>query len=191
MIAKLSGTVLEHDSSLTIIECAGVGYGIHVLQDEQARMRIGEIASVFVYEHIKEDAHDLYGFLQRTRKDLFEKLLSVTGVGPKAALAITNLGNETQVRTAIANGDTKFISMASGVGKKVAERVVVDLKNKVGLPSSQNATAFLQEASIAESDEALQALVGLGYSREDAVAVLAKIDPMLSVEERVKLALKR
>ena len=191
MIAKLTGVALDHEGSITTIDCSGVGYGVRVLQDEQAKMRLGESTSVYIYEHIKEDAHDLYGFITKSRKDLFERLLSVNGVGPKAALAITNLGAEGQVRAAIAAGDTKYISSASGVGKKVAERVVVDLKNKVGLTASGDATAFLQEASLADSDEALQALVGLGYSRDDAVSVLAKIDSKLPVEERVKQALKR
>ena len=191
MIAKLTGVAADHEGPLTVIECSGVGYGVRVLLDEQATMRLGEVVSVYIYEHIKEDAHDLYGFKTKSRKELFEKLLSVNGVGPKAALAITNLGNEGQVRAAIAGGDTKYISSAAGVGKKVAERVVVDLKNKVGLSASDDATSFLQEASMADSDEALQALVGLGYSREDAVRVLAKIDPTLSVEDRIKLALKR
>ncbi len=176
---------------MTVIDCNGVGYGVRVLLDEQATMRLGEKASLYIYEHIKEDTHDLYGFVTKSRKDLFERLLSVNGVGPKAALAIANLGNEGQVRAAIAAGDTKYISSASGVGKKVAERVVVDLKNKVGLSTSDDATSFLQESSLADSDEALQALVGLGYAREDAVSVLAKIDPSLPIAIRIKLALKR
>lgn len=191
MIAKLTGVAIDHEGSVTTIDCGGVGYGVRVLMDEQATLRLGEAASVYVYEHIKEDAHDLYGFLRKTRKDLFERLLSVNGVGPKAAMAITNLGAEGHVRAAIANGDTKYISSASGVGKKVAERVVVDLKNKVGLLPADDATAFLQEASMADSDEALQALMGLGYSREDAVRVLANIDASLPVEDRVKQALRR
>lgn len=190
MIARLKGVVIEHSGALCVIDCGGVGYGIHVLLDEQARMRVGDEATVFIYEHIKEDAHDLYGFVTRSRQDLFVRLLGVNGVGPKAALAITNLGNEQQVRLAIASGDTKFISSASGVGKKVAERVVVDLKNKVGLTASDNATAFLYEAGISDADEALQALVGLGYSREDAANVLSKIDKELPASERIKQALR-
>ena len=191
MIAKLTGVAINHEGPIPTIDCSGVGYGVRVLLDEQAIMRLGEKISMYIYEHIKEDAHDLYGFVTKSRKDLFERLLSVNGVGPKAALAIANLGAEGQVRTAIAGGDTKYISSASGVGKKVAERVVVDLKNKVGLNASLDATAFLQEASFSDSDEALQALVGLGYSREDAISVLSKIDISLTVEERVKRALKR
>ena len=191
MIAKLTGIAIDHDGAQSVIDCSGVGYGVRVLLDEQASMRLGEPTSLYIYEHIKEDAHDLYGFITKTRKDLFERLLRVNGVGPKAALAITNLGSEGQVRAAIASGDIKYISSASGVGKKVAERVVVDLKNKVGLNAADDATAFLQDASVADSDEALQALVGLGYSREDAAEVLAKIDPSLTTEQKVKQALKR
>lgn len=191
MIAKITGVASDHEGPMTVIDCNGVGYGVRVLLDEQATMRLGEKASLYIYEHIKEDTHDLYGFVTKSRKDLFERLLSVNGVGPKAALAIANLGNEGQVRAAIAAGDTKYISSASGVGKKVAERVVVDLKNKVGLSTSDDATSFLQESSLADSDEALQALVGLGYAREDAVSVLAKIDPSLPIAIRIKLALKR
>lgn len=190
MIAKITGVASDHEGPMTVIDCNGVGYGVRVLLDEQATMRLGEKTNLYIYEHIKEDTHDLYGFVTKSRKDLFERLLSVNGVGPKAALAIANLGNEGQVRAAIAAGDTKYISSASGVGKKVAERVVVDLKNKVGLSTSDDATSFLQESSLADSDEALQALVGLGYAREDAVSVLAKIDPSLPVAHRIKLALK-
>jgi len=191
MIAQISGKVLEHEGPITVIDCGGVGYGVHTLTDEQAHMRQGEQTKVYIYEHIKEDSHDLYGFLTQTRKDLFIRLLSVSGVGPKAAAAIANLGSEGQVRASIAAGDVKFISSASGVGKKVAERVVVDLKNKVGLSAADDATSFLQDSAVSERDEALQALVGLGYTREDAAGVLSKIDPSLSVEVRVKQALKR
>ncbi len=191
MIAKISGVATEHDGSVTIIDCGGIGYGVRTLLDEQASMRLGESVKIFIYEHIKEDAHDLYGFLTKTRKNLFVGLLSVTGVGPKAALAIANLGSESQVRAAIAGGDTKYISSAGGVGKKVAERVVVDLKNKMGLIASNDATAFLQGSGIADSDEALQALIGLGYSREDAIELLKNVDTGLRTSERVKQALKR
>ena len=190
MISQIRGNVLEHEGPLTVVDCGGVGYGVMVLAAEQARLKLGEVSKLYIYEHIKEEAHDLYGFLTKSRKELFEKLLSVNGVGPKAAMAITNLDNEGRVRLAISNGDTKFISSASGVGKKVAERVVVDLKNKLGLVPGDEATAFLQEGSVGDGDEALQALIGLGFDRGDAVAVLRSIDPSLAVEDRVRQALK-
>jgi Holliday junction DNA helicase RuvA len=190
MISLLRGKVHEHIGAETVLLCGGVGYGVKTLLDEQASLRVGEEAALVIYEHIREDTHDLYGFTTKSRKELFEKLLSVSGVGPKAALAIINLASETQVRSSIAAGDTKFIASAAGVGKKVAERVVVDLKNKVGIAASEDATAFLHGAAVNEADEALQALVGLGYMREDAANALAKIDASLPVEERVKRALR-
>ena len=190
MISRLAGLVIEHEGNKTVVDCGGVGYGVYTLLDEQGTLKPETKVVLNIYEHIKEDSHDLYGFITKSRKDLFEKLLSVNGVGPKAALAITNLSNEGQVRASIANGDIKFISSASGVGKKVAERVVVDLKSKVGLTSSDSATDFLYSPSINEQDEALQALVALGYSMADASEVLAKVDSSLPTEQRIKQALK-
>src|SRR5262249_9006213 len=119
----------------------------------------------------------------------FEQLLSVNGVGPKMALSILSVATLEHVRSAIASGDTKFISQAVGVGKRVAERVVVDLKDKVGLASDDSATSFLS-ATANPNDEALQGLVALGYSVNDAADALAKVDENLKPEDRIKAALK-
>ncbi len=188
MISRLRGQVIEHDGSQVVIDCGGVGYGVVVAVDEQSMLPIGSSADLFIAESIKEGHHDLYGFSTKLRKLLFLLLTSVNGVGPKAGMAIMNIGTEGQVRAAIANGDVKFITAAKGVGKKVAERIVVDLKNKVGLESSEDATDFLAQAPT--TDEAVQALVSLGYSSNDAVEKLRVIDPSLSVEDRIKQALK-
>ena len=139
-------------------------------------------------ERIKEDSHELYGFATKSRKMLFDLLTSVNGVGPKAAMAILNIGSEGQVRSAIASGDTKFITAAKGVGKKVAERAVVDLKNKVGFEASADATDFLGDAPT--TDEAVEALVALGHSPQDAAQLLRGVDEKLPTGERVKHALK-
>jgi Holliday junction DNA helicase RuvA len=117
-------------------------------------------------------------------------LLSVNGVGPKMALAILSIANISQVKQAIASGDTKFISQAVGVGKRVAERVVVDLKDKVGLVASDDATGFLATPAGNVNDEALQGLISLGYSLQDASEALKNIDKKLSTEERIKQALR-
>jgi holliday junction DNA helicase RuvA len=117
-------------------------------------------------------------------------LLSVNGVGPKMALSILSVASMEHVRQAIATGDTKFISQAAGVGKKVAERVVVDLKDKVGLTSSDDATSFLTTPSANPNDEALQGLVALGYSVHDAAEALKGVDAKLSPAQRIKEALK-
>jgi Holliday junction DNA helicase RuvA len=188
MIARLRGNILEHDRSQVVVECAGVGYGVHVCVDEQAALPVGSSCDLFIAEQIKEDAHELFGFSKRTRKDLFLLLISVNGVGPKAAMAIMNIGSEGQVRSAIASGDTKFITGAKGVGKKVAERAVVDLKSKVGLVAAEDATDFLSDTAV--TDEAVEALTALGHTSQDAVAILRGIDPELSTSERVMQALK-
>lgn len=187
MIARLEGKVLEHEGDQVVIDCSGVGYGVRICHDEQASLTIGETYVLYISEQIKEDAHELFGFSQKSRRQLFNLLLSVSGVGPKAAMAILNVGSEGQVRTAVASGDTKFISAAVGVGKKVAERIVVDLKNKVGLGDDPSATDWL--AGPGEQDEAVQALISLGHSQSDASQLLAKVDPKLSTTERVKKAL--
>jgi Holliday junction DNA helicase RuvA len=188
MIARLRGEVIEHDGSRVVIDCNGVGYGVEVAVDEQSKLPVGTKADLFIAENIKEDGHDLFGFSQRSRKMLFVLLTSVNGVGPKAAMAIMNIGSEGQVRSAVASGDVRFITAAKGIGKKVAERVVVDLKSKVGLTASEDATEFLGEASSA--DEAVQALVALGFSSQDAVERLRGIDNKMSLEQRVKQALR-
>ncbi len=188
MIARLSGQVVEHDGSMVIVDCHGVGYGVLVPVDEQSKLPVGTKAELHIAEHIKEDTHDLFGFSVKSRKMLFDLLTSVNGIGPKAAMAILNIGTEAQVRSAIASGDTKFISAAKGVGKKVAERAVVDLKNKVGLEASDSAVDFLGDA--ATTDEAVEALIALGHSAQDAAELLRGVDQLLSVNERIKQALR-
>ncbi|MCA9328154.1 Holliday junction branch migration protein RuvA [Candidatus Saccharibacteria bacterium] len=188
MIARLRGNVIEHDGDMVIIDCRGVGYGVHVCLDEQSHLVNGSDCDLFIAEMIKEDAHELFGFSTKSRKLLFDLLTSVNGIGPKAAMAILNIGNEGQVRAAIANGDTKFISAAKGVGKKVAERAVVDLKNKVGLTASDSATDFLNDAAV--TDEAVEALIALGHSPQDAAELLRGIDSSLPTNERIKVALR-
>lgn len=180
--------MIEHDGSRVVVDCGGVGYGVEVAVDEQSRLPVGARADLYIAESIKEDSHDLFGFSSPSRKQLFNLLVSVNGVGPKAAMAILNIGNEGQVRSAVAGGDTKFISAAKGVGKKVAERVVVDLKNKVGLEASVDATDFLGDA--AATDDAVEALVALGYNAQDAAELLRGVDIKLPTSDRIKLALK-
>jgi Holliday junction DNA helicase RuvA len=189
MIATLEGKIAQKIGDLVVIECGGVGYGLFVTFEDFGALNSGEPAKLFIYEHIRENTHDLFGFRNLETKFLFEQLLSVNGVGPKMALSIMSVANSGEVRKAIAAGDTKFISQATGVGKRVAERVVVDLKDKVGLTSDENATDFLT-ATANPNDEALQGLVALGYSVQDASNALKGIDDKLSAEERIKQALK-
>lgn len=188
MIATLNGVVAEKLAGLLVLEVNGVGYSLLVPNEDFSLLNTGEQVKLYVYEHIRENMYDLYGFSSLDSKRLFEQLLEVNGVGPKMALNILGVGTADAVRTAIAAGDTKFIQAAPGVGKKVAERAVVDLKDKVGLVSSEGATDFLQGPVM--EDEAMQAMVALGFTMQDAVMALQKIDDKLPTKDRVKLALK-
>lgn len=189
MIAILSGTVVEKLGELVVLDVRGVGYGLLVPLEDYGRLSPGDAAKMYVYEHIREQAHDLYGFTQLDTKRLFEQLLDVQGVGPKMALNILGVGSAGEVRQAIAGGDTKRIQTAPGVGKRVAERVVVDLKDKVGLVATNTDQLFVGSAATA-GDEATQALIALGYTAPDAAQALAAIDATLPTEERIKRALK-
>ena len=189
MIATLTGTVAEKVGDHVILNVHGVGYGLLVAIEDFNKLILGDETKFYVYEHIRENSHDLFGFTNLQSKSLFEQLLGVNGVGPKMALNILSIGSSSQVLTAIAGGDVKFLQSASGVGKRVAERLVVDLKDKVGLPSDA-ADALLARPSVSNQDEATQALVALGYSVEDAMIALGHVSTDLSTGERVKQALK-
>lgn len=191
MIAILSGVVSEKLADVVVLDVQGVGYGLLVPAEDYGRLAAGEPAKLYIYEHIREQAHDLFGFLSRDTKVLFEQLLDVNGVGPKMALNMLSIGSGQEVRQAIAAGDVKFIQQASGVGKRVAERVVVELKDKVGLVGVDLESAgLLQGEQNLLKDEAVEALVVLGYTAADASRSLAGVDPELPTEDRIKLALK-
>lgn len=189
MIAMLEGKVSEKIGDVVVLSVGGVGYGLLVPAEDFTKLLRGDNAKLYVYEHIREQAHDLFGFVQIATKRLFEQLLEVNGVGPKMALNMLSIGSASQVMTAIADGDVKFLQSASGVGKRVAERVIVDLKDKVGLPS-EFADKLLSRPSANLKDDAVQALISLGYSNEDAVTALHGVSGDLPTSERVKQALK-
>lgn len=189
MISYLHGVVAEKGLSTAVIDVNGLGYGVYLSNEDLNALTQDEKTKVYVYEHVREQAYDLYGFLDTKTKHLFEQLLGVNGVGPRMALNMLSIGSVDSVRRAIAEGDVKYIQRATGVGKRVAERVVVDLKDKIGLLASDDATAFLREGG-ASDDEATQALIELGYSAVDATKALHGIDSKLSTEQRVRQALK-
>ncbi len=191
MIATLNGVVSEKLTDLVVLDVQGVGYGLLVPAEDYGRLNSGEQAKLYIYEHIREQSHDLFGFLSRDTKSLFEQLLAVNGVGPKMALNMLSIGSGLEVRQAIASGDVKFIQRASGVGKRVAERVVVELKDKVGLVGVDiESTGLLQSENNSMQDEAVEALTALGYSSQDAAKALHGIDPALPTADRIKQALK-
>ncbi|RTK94977.1 Holliday junction branch migration protein RuvA [Candidatus Saccharibacteria bacterium] len=190
MIATLTGMVTEHQGNIVVLEVGFVGYGVLVSSSDQAVLPTGTETKLYIHEHIKEDLHDLIGFKSLSTKQLFEQLLTVKNVGPKGALAVLDIGNEAEVRRAIAGGDVKKLQTAKGVGKRAAEQIVVELRDKVGAPVGGAAEDLVGRAGVDQNDEAVQALMTLGYSDVDAQAALAKIDSDLPVEERVKQALR-
>lgn len=190
MIATLRGVATEHINNLMVVEVDGLGYGVVMTNSELRTLQLGHEHKIYIHEHIKEDAHDLYGFISLENKRLFEQLLSVKNVGPKVALAVLDIGSANDVRAAIAGGDVKRLQTAKGVGKRAAEQIVVELRDKVGAPVGDAAEQLIGRSGVNSQDEAVQALVALGYADADAQVALTNIDPTLPTEERIKLALK-
>ncbi len=188
MIAHVSGVVAEKFGNSVIVDVHDVGYEVQVATGDFDAALLNEPVKFYTYHHIREQSQDLFGFSSLAAKKLFELLITVQGVGPKAALAILSLGDSETVRNAIANGDSGFVSKASGVGKKIAERVVVDLSDKVGLAVTVAQASGV--ASVPAGDEALEALMALGYTLNDAVTALESIPKDLPTAERVTLALR-
>lgn len=190
MIATLTGIVSEKNPDNIVLDVQGVGYGVQVTAQDFGRLASGASAKMYIYEHIREQAHDLFGFLQVDTKRLFEQLLGVKNVGPKVAMAVLDIGSAQDVRAAIAQGDVKLLQSAKGVGKRAAEQMVVELRDKVGLDASEIAEGVVSRPGINNQDEAVEALVALGYQPQDAAAALKGVDDSLSVEDRIKAALK-
>lgn len=188
MIAVLSGKVIEKNLGSVVVDVGGVGYEVKISGFDYDNILLDKEIVIYTYHHIREQSQELFGFLNKNSKFLFEQLITVQGVGPKAGLAVLSLGDFESVRSAIARGDSKYIQQANGVGKKTAERVCIDLSDKVGVPSKMSAD-FVQ-TEIDTADEAIEALVSLGYTITDAIHALEKIDKNLSTSERVREALK-
>lgn len=189
MIAHISGAVAEKFAGSVIVDVQGVGYELHVALGDFEHVTLGDETKFYTYHHIREQSQELFGFSSLAAKKLFELLISVQGIGPKAALAILSLGSAETVRNAIANSDAAFVTKASGVGKKSAERVIVDLADKVGLPTHYAQTTAVQ-TTLDTSDEALEALMALGYTLADASTALEHVDPSLPVNKRITEALR-
>ena len=193
MIAHVRGLIEEKfGTGGLIIDVNGVGYELMVSSMDFEACNLGEERKFYTYHQVRENAEELYGFSTLAAKKIFELLISVQGVGPKAGMAILSLAEPEEVRNAIANGDVAFVSKASGVGKKSAERVIVDLKDKVGIPSRYGATEVKGVGvNDSEVDEALDALMALGFTLKEATVALSEVDKNLAVEERVRLALRK
>ncbi len=190
MIATLRGEVSEKLADGVVLDVHGVGYGLQVTSEDFGRLNTGVQAKLYVHEHVREQAYDLFGFVQLDTKKLFEQLLGVKNVGPKVALAVLDIGTAPAVRGAIAAGDVRLLQSAKGVGKRAAEQIVVELRDKVGLAATETAEGIVGRPGINSQDEAVEALISLGYSPQDAMLALQNIEAELPAEERIKLALK-
>lgn len=190
MIATLSGLVTEANNNRIVLEIQGIGYDVLLTETDYSNIEIGSKLKIYIHEHIKEDQYDLIGFATIQTKQLFEQLLSVKNVGPKVALSLLDIGDETNVKLAISSGDVKKLQTAKGVGKRAAEQIIVELRDKVGMPTSEGAEEIISRAGINQNDPAVQALITLGYSDFDAQKALVGVPKDISVEDRVKQALK-
>ena len=165
MIALLTGEIIKKELDSIILLNAGIGYRIFTTQRESSSLNLNSEAKLWIHENIKEDKHDLFGFSNIEELELFEKILSVNGAGPKASLAVLNIGPIAELKSALTSSNAKYIQQASGVGKKLAERLILELSGKLSqtaLEPDSNSLKFN------EDDEAFQALVSLGYSPKDA-----------------------
>ena len=191
MIAHVFGKVAEKFNGSLVIDVHGVGYEVSVATNDFDAVVLDQEVKFYTYHHVREQSEELFGFSSLAAKKLFEMLITVQGVGPKAALAILSLGDAEQVRNAIANADSSFVQKATGVGKKTAERVVVDLSDKVGLPTHYGRAEAPLQTELNTSDEALEALMALGYTLVDATKALENVDVNLPTSQRVTEALKK
>ena len=193
MLYYVSGPVTVLEPGLAVIDCGGVGYGCRITAYTAAQLKLNQPAKLFITESIREDAFDLYGFISREEQHCYELLTSVTGVGPKAAMAILSAGPQ-NFTLAVMTGDEKLLTAAQGVGKKIAQRIILELKDKVGggdvtLDFSGPAISPVVTDTGA-MNLASKALQELGYSAAEVAQALKGADPNASTEELVRYALR-
>lgn len=195
MLYYLSGTVTVLEPGLAVIDCGGVGYGCRVTAYTAGQLKLNQNAKLYITESIREDAFDLYGFSSREEQRCYELLTSVNGVGPKAAMAILSAGGPQNFTLAVMTGDEKMLTAAQGIGKKIAQRIILELKDKIGgggmeldFSAGTAAAAPVQTGSNAALAHA--ALQELGYSPAEISAALKGVDPNASTEEMVRYALR-
>ena len=195
MIASLRGILIDKDNTSAVVECGGVGMRCFVTAVTSAALP--EInKEVFLYTHlvVKEDAMDLYGFQSRGELEAFKLITTVSGVGAKIGLALLSQFTSDRLMLCIASGDSRSLTAASGVGSKLAQRIVLELKDKVGAFATDNGISDVVKvgnaAKSTNTGEAIEALVSLGYTQSEAALEVGKLDPTLATEELIKQALK-
>lgn len=195
MFHHIEGTISEIGQNLAVVDCGGVGFELNVTVNTLSRLSVGERARLFVFDYVKEDCFDLFGFATKSEKRCFEMLLTVSGVGPKAALSILSAVTPETLALAVMSGDEKALTSAQGVGKKIAQRVILELKDKLAkqseLPNFTPSAAVSSGGSAALND-ALTGLAVLGYGTAEINAALKNTDIAgLSAEEIIKAVLKQ
>ena len=195
MIYYVSGPVTILEPGLAVVECGGVGYGCRITAYTAGQLKLNQTARLYVTESIREDAHDLYGFISREEQRCYELLTSVNGVGPKAAMAILSSGGPQNFTLAVMTGDEKMLTAAQGVGKKIAQRIILELKDKLGgggmeLDFSMGAAAAAPVQKGNNAAMAHAALQELGYSAAEINTALKGVDPTASTEEMIRHALR-
>ncbi|MBQ7345941.1 MAG: Holliday junction branch migration protein RuvA [Oscillospiraceae bacterium] len=194
MLYYVSGPVTVLEPGLAVVDCNGVGYGCRVTAYTAGQLKLDQRARLYITESIREDAFDLYGFISKEEQRCFDLLTSVNGVGPKAAMAILSAGGPQNFTLAVMTGDEKLLTAAQGVGKRIAQRIILELKDKVGGSameldfSGPTVSAPVQQGGGAAL--ATAALQELGYSPAEISTALKGVDPKASTEEMVRYALR-
>lgn len=195
MIYNVRGTLTYTDINYAVVECGGVGFKCFVSMTTLKELPpLGKDANLYTYLAVREDAMDLFGFATQQELDAFKLLITVSGVGPKAAMAVLSVLPPDRLSIAVSSGDVKSIQSAQGVGKKTAERIVLELKDKMlGItPSNAAAVQSIQAvASNSDAQEAVEVLVSLGFNQSDAATVVGAMDKGLSVDDMIRKGLKQ
>ena len=191
----LNGTVAEIGPNYVVMDCGGVGFECAATAHTISKLKVGAVQKLYTYCSVREDAFELFGFVSREEKRCFEQLIAVSGVGPKAALAILSVTTPSGFQLAVASGDEKALTAAPGIGKKLAQRVLLELKDKVRLDGTESmasaASGAAAPAGGAHQREAAAALSTLGYSQSEIAQALKGLDTeTLSTEEIIRRALR-
>lgn len=185
MIASISGTVRYKDVHSVLVDVSGVGYKVFVPTDLALQAELGEPIFLWTHLAVRENSMDLFGFPEREMLDVFELLITISGIGPKTALGILTVATPSILRQAVASGDTSYLTRVSGIGKKNAEKIVLELRDKLDITTEDSGKNMKDEG------DALEALVSLGYNERDARNALKQLEENTEgVGERVKAALK-
>lgn len=197
MFYSLTGTVAVADEAGVVLDCSGIAFRLYTtLNTVKKCAETGRQQTLFTYLNVREDAMDLFGFADKNELDCFKMLIGVSGVGPKAALAILSQLTPDMLAVSVAGGDVKAITAAQGVGPKIAQRIILELKGKLDVFASTaqaagNIAAAKKATVSYAGEDAVNALVMLGYSRSEASIAVGRLDGNLSTEEMIKQALKQ